>query len=67
MPWMDGCEVARRLRTEPGLANGVLAAVSGYPNEANRWKSQEAGFDHHLVNPICRTVVEGLVRSAAGA
>lgn len=34
--------------------------------EARR-KSQEAGFDRHLVKPIGRATLEELVKSAAGA
>jgi hypothetical protein len=33
--------------------------------EDERRKSQEASFDRHLVKPIGRAVVEGLVKSAA--
>jgi CheY-like chemotaxis protein len=43
----------------------VIAAVSGYGGPEDRRKSQEAGFDRHLVKPIGRAVLEELVRSAA--
>jgi CheY-like chemotaxis protein len=29
----------------------VLVAVTGYGREADRQRSQEAGFDHHLAKP----------------
>jgi hypothetical protein len=45
----------------------VIAAVSGYGGPEGRRKSQEAGFDRHLVKPIGRATLEELVRSAAGA
>ena len=45
-------ELARRLRTEPGLDRPVLIAATGYGQEQDRRKSAEAGFDHHLVKPI---------------
>jgi CheY-like chemotaxis protein len=31
--------------------NIVLVAMTGYGQESDRQRSQEAGFDHHLVKP----------------
>jgi PAS domain S-box-containing protein len=67
MPGMDGYETCRRLRRLPGLEKVVIAAVSGYGGPEDRKKSQEAGFDRHLVKPIGRATLEELVQSAAGA
>ena len=33
LPGVDGCEVARRLRTLPGTARALLIALSGYGRE----------------------------------
>ncbi len=52
MPGMDGYEVARRLRQEPGLENVRLAALTGWGQPEDRRRSAEAGFDHHLVKPV---------------
>jgi CheY-like chemotaxis protein len=52
LPEMDGYEVARRMRQDPALQNTVLVAVTGYGLESDRVRSQEAGFDHHLVKPV---------------
>jgi PAS domain S-box-containing protein len=52
LPGMDGYEVARRLRQQPGLGGVVLVALTGWGQEEDRRKSQEAGFDHHLVKPV---------------
>ncbi len=65
MPGMDGYETCRRLRELPGLEKAVIAAVSGYGGAEFERKSQEAGFDRHLVKPIGRAVLEELVKSAA--
>ena len=35
----------------PGLRDAVLVAMTGYGREVDRRRSQEAGFDHHLVKP----------------
>lgn len=52
LPGMDGYEVARRLRQEVGLAHAMLAALTGFGQEEDRRRSEEAGFDQHLVKPI---------------
>jgi two-component system CheB/CheR fusion protein len=52
MPGMDGYEVARRLRREPGLENILLLALTGYGHEEERRRSREAAIDHHLVKPV---------------
>src|SRR5262249_34039382 len=52
LPEMSGYEVARHLRQNPELKNMQLIAVSGYGQETDRTRSQEAGFDAHLVKPV---------------
>jgi CheY-like chemotaxis protein len=52
LPGMDGYEVARRLRHQPGLGQTILVALTGWGQEEDRRRSQEAGFDHHLVKPV---------------
>jgi len=52
MPAMDGYEVARRMRQQPGLENVILAALTGWGQAEDRRRTAEAGFDHHLVKPI---------------
>jgi PAS domain S-box-containing protein len=52
MPGMDGYEVARRLRRQPGLEDTVLVALTGWGQEEDRRRSAEAGFDCHLVKPV---------------
>ncbi|MCX4139595.1 ATP-binding protein [Paraburkholderia sp. SEWSISQ10-3 4] len=52
LPGMDGYEVARRLRESGANRNVILVAVTGYGLPADRIKSVEAGFDHHLTKPV---------------
>jgi signal transduction histidine kinase/CheY-like chemotaxis protein len=52
LPEMDGNELARRLRSIPGMVDAVLVAVTGYGQEQDRHNTMEAGFDHHLVKPV---------------
>lgn len=51
LPRMDGYEVARKMRQQSVLKNVVLVALTGYGQESDRKRSQEAGFDHHLLKP----------------
>jgi CheY-like chemotaxis protein len=51
MPVMNGYDVAQRLRQRPGLENLLLVAMTGWGQEEDRRRSQQSGFDHHLVKP----------------
>ncbi len=63
LPGMDGYEVARRLRANPALAGAKLVALTGYGQEEDRRRSQEAGFDLHLVKPADPAAVEHLLQA----
>ena len=52
LPGLDGFEVAKRIRQQPTLKDIVLVAMTGYGQATDRQRSQEAGFDHHLVKPV---------------
>lgn len=52
LPRMDGLEVARRLRNDLGLKDALLVALTGYGQDEDRRRSQEAGFNAHLVKPV---------------
>lgn len=52
LPGIDGYEVARRLRADPGTRSMGLIALSGYGQEEDRRCAYEAGFDVHLVKPV---------------
>ena len=52
LPVMDGYELAARLRALPGLADCRLIALTGYGQEQDRRRSQEANFEEHLVKPV---------------
>jgi CheY-like chemotaxis protein len=41
----------------------VLIAVTGWGQETDRQRSQEAGFDHHLVKPVDLAALEHLLAS----
>jgi signal transduction histidine kinase/ActR/RegA family two-component response regulator len=52
LPNMDGLEVARRIRTEMGLKDLLLVAITGYGKDEDRHQSKAAGCDVHLVKPV---------------
>jgi CheY-like chemotaxis protein len=52
LPGMDGYEVARQCRREAELDQVTLVAMTGYGQDQDRKRSQEAGFNAHLVKPV---------------
>ena len=65
LPGLSGFEVARLIRQQPLLKNVVLVALTGYGLEADRQRSQEAGFDHHLVKPADFDEIEKILASVS--
>jgi signal transduction histidine kinase len=61
LPGLDGFEVAKRLRQQSALNNVVLVAITGYGQVSDGQRSQEAGFDHHLVKPVDFAKVENIL------
>src|SRR5690606_36070944 len=52
LPGMSGYEVARQMRSLPGLREVLLVAVTGYGSDEDRRRSLEAGFDLHVSKPV---------------
>jgi PAS domain S-box-containing protein len=61
MPRLDGYEAARRIRALPGGRDVVLIAQTGWSQPEDRRRSQEAGFDYHVVKPIPSGSLEKLL------
>jgi CheY-like chemotaxis protein len=57
LPDMDGYEVARRIRAALGTGPR-LVALTGYGHPDARRRTQDAGFDAHLVKPVDYQAVE---------
>ena len=51
MPGLSGYELARRLRQQDGGRARTLVAVTGWGQPEDRRRTEEAGFDLHLVKP----------------
>ncbi|HEV8470339.1 MAG TPA: PAS domain S-box protein [Candidatus Limnocylindria bacterium] len=52
LPKLDGYQVARRIREQDGGAEIVLVALTGWGQEEDRHRSNEAGFDLHMTKPV---------------
>jgi CheY-like chemotaxis protein len=61
LPKLNGYEVARRIRAQEDGSRAVLIAVTGWGQEEDRRRSQEAGFDHHITKPIEFEVLQRLL------
>jgi CheY-like chemotaxis protein len=61
LPGMNGFDVVRSLREE-GFTNELIIAVSGYGQPEDRQRSQDAGFDDHLVKPVHRDALLSALR-----
>ncbi len=52
LPGLSGYEVARQLRAHEELRGVLLVAMTGYGQQADRKRAQEAGFDRHATKPV---------------
>jgi CheY-like chemotaxis protein len=52
MPRLDGYGAARRIREAPWGRAMKLVAQSGFGQDADKRKANEAGFDVHLTKPV---------------
>jgi signal transduction histidine kinase len=51
MPGISGYDIARNLRARPTTQHLVLVALTGWGQPEDRRRTEESGFDHHLVKP----------------
>jgi signal transduction histidine kinase len=52
MPELDGVQVGRKIRAESWGRAMTLIALTGWGQEADRKRTEAAGFDAHLVKPL---------------
>jgi signal transduction histidine kinase/DNA-binding response OmpR family regulator len=67
MPKMNGYEVGRRIRQQAWGKDIVLIALTGWGQEEDKRRSLEAGFDFHLIKPICPEALEELLTEVTPA
>jgi PAS domain S-box-containing protein len=52
MPVANGYEIARYVRAQPWGKEIFLVALTGWGQDSDKQRAQEAGFDAHLVKPV---------------
>ena len=52
MPAMDGYEVIRHIRHEPGFECVPVVVISGRSGESDKAEAIQAGANHYLVKPV---------------
>lgn len=52
LPFMDGYEVARKLRNNPELSSTPIVAVTSYAMTGDREKALSSGCDGYIEKPI---------------
>jgi signal transduction histidine kinase len=67
MPLLDGFALATQLRAQPWPGDRCprLVALTGWGQEEDRRRSEQAGFDEHLVKPADLETIERVCRSTA--
>jgi CheY-like chemotaxis protein len=66
LPIADGYQIAKWMREDPLLSNVMLIALTGYGQDADKHRSEQAGFNYHLVKPVDLAKIEDLLTRASG-
>ena len=61
MPGIDGLEASRRIRARPWGSTVLIAALTGWGQDVDRQRAQEAGVDLHFVKPVDTAALLGVV------
>jgi PAS domain S-box-containing protein len=64
MPHIDGYELCRRLRKLQFGRDILIVALTGWGQAEDKQRSEEAGFDEHLVKPADMRTLEHLLAEA---
>jgi CheY-like chemotaxis protein len=67
MPDMDGHELTRRIRAQPGGQSIVVIVISGDGHADTAVKSRQAGANHHFVKPVDYDQLWRILEDAAQA
>ena len=63
LPGMDGYEVAGQIRNQANAPGLVLVALTGYGQQQDLRRSEDAGFDRHLVKPVSLDTLRDLLNT----
>jgi CheY-like chemotaxis protein len=61
LPTLNGYETARRIREILRETRPMLVALTGWGQEEDRRRSEEAGFDAHMVKPVDYRALERML------
>ena len=62
MPRMNGYEAAAQIRKLPWGRSATLAALTGWGQDEDKRRAEEAGFDRHFTKPVEAVAVAELLR-----
>ena len=63
MPGLNGYDACRRIREQPWGKGILLIALTGWGQEEDRRRTEEAGFNRHLVKPVDPAALVDLLAS----
>jgi signal transduction histidine kinase len=63
MPGMDGYDTVEAMRKDSSFDEAKIIAVTGYGQDEDKQKAEEAGFDHHFTKPIDTKSLLKILRS----
>jgi PAS domain S-box-containing protein len=61
MPKLNGYEAARKIREQPWGKQMILIALTGWGQQQDRRRTQDAGFDAHLTKPVNYSAIMNLL------
>ena len=62
MPQLNGYEACSRIREQPSNKGTLIVALTGWTQDDKKQRSQQAGFDFHLIKPVELPALEKLLR-----
>jgi CheY-like chemotaxis protein len=63
MPQLNGYEVARRIRQQAWGVQMTLVAVTGWGQDDDKRRAEDAGFDYHLTKPLDYATLRKILES----
>jgi PAS domain S-box-containing protein len=61
MPKLNGYDACRRIREQPWSKNAVVVALTGWGQDEDKRRAQEAGFAGHLIKPVEPSALDKLL------
>jgi len=64
LPDIDGCEVGRTVRDQPGGRGVYLVALTGHGTPEDRLRALKSGLDSYLVKPVAPDALREVIAQA---